>query len=267
MGELAEVVLPSQRLFPTVSTEQDGRGSVPHDPEQLYKFLTNRDPWNRIYNLDQLRNEDLNRLFSEYFEPYPRKPHPSLPQTPQGYARLFRGEGNREEYAKHTEVTEGTGRWWSAFLDDAAGYTEDRATGSVYYVEVPESVVQESHTGRLGEEGVDRPSTHPYEFFIPRDYLDGQKSTPKLLEWKLVDELLSDREYTQWGVDIGRIEDDSLTREEHTKVGIRQRLMDLAFNSLAGFRLSQKDPTEQKPRIIPDVKTAENLLARVCGWR
>lgn len=250
---------------------RDWYPKLPQDEKSLSNYLTDE-----VHRLDNLGWENVDQLTKKYYKPYGREKNSPLPPLQEGFVRLFRGEDNREDFAKSHIIPPGAGRWWSCFLFDASLYTEE-GEGNIYYIDVPESVAQQSSVIKLGPEKLDRVSTHPEEFYLPPEYATEVFAESHLLNWNTIHQLLKEGEYTKQGIDIMR---EDLSEDKNIKAQIKEKLTHLVFSSLSGFWMDQRKPnsdehesiesartTEQKPGIVKDVNTAEYLLAKICGWR
>ncbi|MCL4416647.1 MAG: hypothetical protein M1268_01480 [Patescibacteria group bacterium] len=241
--------------------------------EEKKLFSTEHDKWRQLpendnnildevrdcHGLEEFSNDDLNILFDKFFTPYPTREYSGLPKTGEDFVRLFRGERDRKEFAKFSKIAPGAGRWWTPYLYIAANCYGVNG-GMTYYVDIPESVAQESSVTRLGSENLDRQSTHPEEFYLPEKYLDQRQIMSK----QLIDDLLENGEYTKSGRKPGIEESESV---DAIRSEIRSRLSNLALSEICRFWAAKKFPEIQPSKIIQEVSVAENLLAKICGWR
>ncbi|MBI4036187.1 hypothetical protein HY383_04520 [Candidatus Daviesbacteria bacterium] len=87
MNTSPDITPQREFLFPDIP-QRDGYLELPTDPISLWDFLEDRN--SRVYSLDYIKNTDLNRIFGEYFRPYPRKNHSGLSVVTRGCVRLFK---------------------------------------------------------------------------------------------------------------------------------------------------------------------------------
>lgn len=262
---------PNSLNFDSRPDDPNGFDFFPNNRRDLAAYLESSGFLHQYSGANYLSDIPPNRLttlIAEYFEPWNTKTANLVPPTKEGYIRLFRGERNYDDqYSKTHKIPHGAGKWWSSFLDYAAGYVKKggKYYGDVYYIDIPEQIAQNAHVLRLGPEELDRASTHPHEFYIDLEHT----SQKNKMTTEQIDALLKKGVYSQSGID-DIIEEPA--EEDFLHARIRRRLLDLASNELAGFWEAQNRPTEnestgRQEKVVTNVEGAENLLARIMGWR
>lgn len=202
----------------------------------LSEYLDSEDDY-RIYHIKSLGDIDkdiLEYLFDEYFKPVSREGKHGFPPISDGFVRLFRGE---QPYDLEDMVSfEGRGGWWTQYLDYAANYAKVDG-GKVYLLDVPERVVQNSTISRVDEK-LNRPVGGKYafttEFYIPAKYTNEVKGTDHLLNPTVVDDLLSQGEFTQYGVSP-HIKYSDYTESQKELRTIRSNVLNLAGDDIYRF--------------------------------
>lgn len=236
----------------------------------------------KVDTLGDIDSDVLIYLLSEYFKPVSREGRPGFPPIPEGHVRLFRGEQARGEDEDVISL-EGQGRWWTQFLDIAADYAEGDE-GRIYFLDVPEDIAQRSVISRL-HETLDRPvggsDAFIFEFYIPLEYVDGEKGTQNVLTALTVEGLLKQGEFTRFGVHLEPNDEyEDLTDTQKERRDIRGKLIDLSAEATLSFWDSykyehdsdfrQQHPDAEnytKPKSPNSVESAEYLLAKVSGWK
>ena len=233
-----------------------------------------------INTLGDIDNDILMYLLSEYFKPASRDGRPGFPTIAKGHVRLFRGEQPRGEDEEVISF-EGQGRWWTQFLDIAADYAEGE-DGKIYFLDVPETIAQDSIISRVHED-LDRPvgggDAFIFEFYIPSEHVGEAKGIQNTLDPQTVDTLLNKGEFTRFG-DDPRTEYEDLPDTQKERGNVRSRLINLSADAILSFWDSytydhnpdfrQKHPDRenyQKPKYPNSIESAEYLLAKISGWK